>query len=48
MSEEDKVRPIREKDLTTDYEAPAIEQVVTQNELEREVHYAGLSSRNLG
>ena len=28
---------------SADYEAPAIEAVVTRNDMEREVHYAGIN-----
>lgn len=33
--------------LTGEYEAPAVEAIVTLNELEREVHYAGVNVTNL-
>lgn len=44
MSERNEQEAKREIPESTDYEAPAIEQIVTPDGLDREVHYAGVFS----
>jgi hypothetical protein len=36
-------KPIREGERTEDYEPPRVEQVVTAEDIEREILYAGVS-----
>lgn len=43
MNQNEETEPV----VAPEYEAPAIEDVVTAEEMEREVHYAGVGSQNM-
>ena len=47
MNEDTKSPAEDEFAATPAYEAPAIEEIVTTEEMEREVHYAGVGSQNM-
>lgn len=47
MNEDKKLPEGAESAAPPVYKAPAIEEVVTAEEMEREVHYAGVGSQNM-
>ena len=47
MNEDKKSPEVAKSTAPAGYEAPAIEDVVSAEELEREVHYAGVGSQNM-
>ena len=47
MNEDKKSPEEAESAATQAYETPAIEEIVTAEEIEREVHYAGVGSGNM-